>query len=255
MPVPKPGKAVMGESRSTVSVVRSLLSARFLLATFVLVFAATGLRPGMRALAEYYEKESIAPRRPLKEFEVSSLPSFRDGWEFTTDTISEATGTDEFVFTYLKRNGEEPYVANLFVTYYSEPRDKVPHSPDVCYRQGGAVIKKMTTIMVDTPQLAPEHPQTEVNMLILQMAEGHEQIVLFCFCVEGEFTCKRDAARWLIGKPGNRYTYFSKIETASSYVPGEDQTKAVDSCKKLFGEALGVLVAEYFPRKEYLKSR
>jgi len=243
----------MCESRSTVSVVRSLLSARFLLALLILVFAATGLRPGMRALAGYYEKESIAPRRPLKEFEVSSLPSFREGWEFWHDTVSEDTGTDEFIFTYLKRDiaGERPYVANLFVTYYSGPRDKVPHSPDVCYRQGGAVVKRMTTIMVDTPQLAPEYPQTKANLLVLRMPDGAEQVVLFCFCVEGELRCNRESARWLIGKPGNRYTYFSKIETASS--GGSD--KSIELCKKLFSESLQVLMAQYFPRKEDIKRR
>ena len=45
------------------------------------------------------------------------------------------------------------------------------------------------------------------------MPDGAEQIVLFCFCVEGEFRCNRESVRWLIDKPGNHYTYFSKIET------------------------------------------
>lgn len=255
MPVPKPRKAAMCESSSTVFVVRPLLSARFLLAVLILVFAATGLRPGMRALAEYYEKESIAPRRPLEEFDVSKLPSFRDGWEFRRDDMTEGAETDEFVFTYLKRKGTDAYIANLFVTYYSDPRDKVPHSPDVCYRQGGAVVKKMTTIMLDTPQLAPAHRQTEANLLLLQMPEGHEQVLLFCFCVEGSFTSKRDTARWIIGKPGNHYTYFSKIETTSSYTSGGNPSEALSLCKKLFSEALGALAKEYFPRSEDLKRR
>ncbi len=243
----------MCESRSTVSIVRSLLSARFLLAVLILVFAATALRPGMQAMAMYYEKESIAPRRPLKEFDMSRLPSFRAGWEFKSEPLGEDTGTDEFVFTYLKRKsaGEGAYEANFFATYYSDPRDKVPHSPDVCYRQAGAVVKRMTTIMVDTPQLAPAHPKTEVNLLVLRMPNGTEQVVLFCFCVEGELKCSREAVRWLIGKPGNRYTYFSKIETASS----GGSAKSIELCKKLFTEGLGLLMAEYFPRKEDIKRR
>jgi len=243
----------MCESSNGVSIVRSFLSARFLIAAFILVFGATGLRPGMRSLAQYYEKESIELRRPLAEFDVSRLPSFREGWEFPFEPMPEGSGAEEFVFTYLKKKGaaEDGYVANLLVTYYSDPGDKVPHTPDVCYRQMGAVVKTMTTIVVDTPKLAPEYPHTEANLLVLLMPDESEQIVLFCFYVEGSFTCKRDVARLIIGKPGNRYTYFSKIETVSK----GSSAGSIELSKKLFREALVALVKEYFPLKEDLKRR
>jgi len=243
----------MCKSRKGVSVVQLLLSARFLLAAIILVFTATGLRPGMRALAKYYEKESIEPRRPLAEFDVSRLPSFRKGWEFPFEAMPEGAGTNKFVYQHLKRRsvGKGAVSMHLLVTYYSDPGDKVPHTPDVCYRQMGAVVKKMTTILVDTPQLSPEHPQTEANLLVLLMPDGSEQIVLFCFYVEGSFTCRRDVARLIIGRPGNRYTYFSKIETASNSV----SAGGIELCKSLLSESLELLVAEYFPRKEGLKRR
>lgn len=247
----------MYEDRNTVSVGRSLLSARFLLLVIILVLAAVGLRPGMLALAKRYEKEPIAIRRPLKEFDISHLPSFRDGWKFARRKAPiEDLGTDEYVqIAFTKENPSEDLLyAMLFVTYYSDPRDKVPHTPEVCNRQAGNIVKKMTTITIDTPELAPEHPQIKANLLILQRPRDNSADI-YLFCVEGEFRRSREQVRWIIGKPGNRHVYFSKIEVAAAYPTGGDPTQAIEVCKKLLREALPILLAEHFPDKEQLKRR
>jgi hypothetical protein len=252
----KPKGAVVCEGKRVSPVVRSLLSVRFLLAAAIFIFAATGLRPGMLALAKRYEKEPISTRRPLREFDPARLPSFRKGWDFTpSEKIDDDVGTDKFIFTALDRKdlNKQPGHANLFVTYYSEPRSKVPHTPDVCYRQGGFVVRQMTTIMIDTPKLAPDYPQTEAKLVLFQAPKGYQQAVIFCFCVEGKLEHNRESVRWLIGKPGNRYTYFSKIESSVAFLAGQSPAKAVSLCKTLLGEALQLLIKEYFPREEDLK--
>ena len=243
----------MSKEKSNISNLVFLLSAPFLISVFLMIIAGIGIGPAMSALSDYYEKKSIDPRRPLQEFDVLKLPSFQNGWEFSEREIVKEAGTDKFILTYLTRKDlyKKPNAAYLFVTYYNDPKDKVPHSPDVCYRQGGAVIKKMTTIKIDTPRLAPDYPQTEVNLIIFQ-TEKIDQILLYGFCVEGELRRKRDSVRWILGKPGNRYSYFSKIEAVSSYTE-ENSEEAIELCKTLFRESLQALMEEYFPRKEDLK--
>ena len=245
----------MHKSKNIVSVNRPLLSARFLLSVLILILAAAGLRPGMQALSKHYQKESIATRRPLKEFDISCLPSFRNGW-VSSNVPPEDIGTDEYLIIKLSRKkaGKESQQVALFVTYYSNPGDKVPHEPNVCYRQGGAIVKKMKTIIIDTPELAPEYPQTQVTLLIFQMPRC-EQVVIYCFCAEGELQLRRRQVRWLIGKPGNRYTYFSKIEVVANYPTGDDPTQTIETCKTLIGETLPILLTEYFPDRQQLKRR
>ncbi|MHC4634118.1 MAG: exosortase-associated EpsI family protein [Planctomycetota bacterium] len=243
----------MGENRNIAAIGCSLLSVRFLLSAFILILTAVGLRPGMRALAEYYQKEPIVIRRPLQEFDVSGLPTFRKDWQFKFEPATDDIETEDYAIIKFKQERTGKEVA-LFVTYYSDPQSKVPHTPDVCYRQGGAVVKKMTTVTIDTPESAPEHPQIKARLILLQMPNC-EQVVIYSFCAEGQLVHTRGQVRWLIGKPGNRHTYFSKIEVATNHPTGTDPTPSIEICKKLFRESMSILLTEYFPDKEQLKRR
>ena len=232
-----------------------LLSLRFLLSVAILFAAATGLRPGLQALEEHYMKEPIAIRKALKDFDFLSLPSFRKGWDFIRkDTLKGDIGTDEFLYLDLMATDimKNPDHFVLFVTYYSNPGDKIPHTPEVCSRQAGAIVRKMSTFTIDTPQLAPEYPSIKARLLILEKPE-HYNIVAYVFFVEGHFRYSREQARWVIATPGNRHVYFSKIEAATFCPIGGDLTAGTDQCKNLLREALAVLLKEHFPLTEQLK--
>lgn len=237
----------------------SILSVPFLISAFLIVFAATGLKPTLKSLAKSYTKKSIDPIKPLSEFDFSELPSFREGWEFRkVDRVDEAVNTDEFILTYLFRKDlyKKPTYTFLLVTYYSDPRDTAPHSPDVCYRQAGAIVKQLKTITIDTSNLPGGKPsKIPAYMVVLDIPEGGQHLIIFTYCVEGVFRCKRWAVRWQIGKPGNRYTYFSKIEVAAPFEGEQEFRESVDLCKALLREALYKLVSEYFPSPETIKRR
>jgi hypothetical protein len=206
------------------------------------------------ALDKYYLKKSIEIRRPLLEFDISRLPSFQEGWSSSVSQAYESpedVGTDECVIIKFEKGFKE---TALFVTYYSNPKDKVPHTPDVCYRQAGAIVRYMRNITLDTPELAPEYPQIKARLVALRMP-SYDQIVLFCFCVEGELRYSREQVRWVIGKPGNHHTYFSKIETTSFHTIGSNEEESIELCKTLLREALPVLLTEHFPDKKQLKAR
>jgi len=240
----------MRKGRNISTVLRPLLSAGFLLSASVLTLAAVGLRPGMKTLGEHYTKEPIAPRKPLAEFDISRLPSFKTGW-LRSDIPPDDIETEECAIIRLTAENPtgEPEEVVLFVTYYSDPKSKVPHTPDVCYRQAGAIVKAMKNVTIDIPALGL---RPKVRLLLIQQ-EGYNQALIFCFCADGEFRNSREQVRWVIGKPGNRHVYFSKIETVANYPIGADPGPAVEICKKLFAEAAPILVAEHFPTKKQLR--
>lgn len=242
----------MRENKNIISVVQSLLSAGFIFSAAVLCIAAVGLRPGVKALSEHYVKESIEIRKPLSKFDISRLPSFNDtyiGSEVLVDDIE----TDEYIFLRFSVAEVPQGLKNvvLFVTYYSDPRSRVPHTPDVCYRQAGAVVKEMKNITIDIPELA-QCPKVKARLLLFQR-RTYNQVVIFCFYADGQFKHSREQVRWMMSKPGNRYVYFSKIETVTSYPIDGSPAPAIDLCKKLFAEAVPILVSEHFPTKEQIK--
>jgi len=201
---------------------RSVFSSKFLFSAIILCIAATGMRPCLGYLANYYSKETIAINRPLKEFDISRLPSYREGW---------------------------------IRTYYSDPASKVPHTPDVCYRQAGTIVEKMENIEIDVPNLPSGDKQVKARLLMLKRPSGNQGVVIYSFCVEGLLRCAREQTRLVLGMPGNKYTYFSKVEVVSFLLPDVDPEATIVECKRLYAEAMALLLSEHFPTREQLKRR
>ena len=237
---------------------KSFVSASFLSATFILFTAAFALRPGMYALSQYYNKQSIDIQCPLKNFDLSRLPSFSRGWEFSPFVTPQAEefGTEEYVDLMLRKQPSDGHLiyAIFFTTYYNDPKDKVPHTPDVCSRQGGDIVTRMETITLDVPDMAPDNPMIQVRLLTLKNPKVNV-LTLFLFVVEGKFCYTREQARWRLARPGNRYSYFSKIEVNAVYPLDEDPLQGLELLKSLLREALPILVADYYPTKQQLTHR
>ena len=258
----------MTDSRD--ATLRSFLSMPFVLCGVLLLAAAAGLRPVVAGLAQGFSKETIALRRSLDEMDVLRLASFRlvpDGGFFPSP-VSSYVGTDDVInWTFeLKDNvGEARRDLDvlLFVTYYSNPRDTIPHTPEVCYRQAGAVVNSVRRIPVDTPGLGPQHARIEAALLdvtpIMRSQQGERiddqwrQALIYTFVCAGEFYPGREQVRLAIGLPGDRYSYFSKVEVSSACAPGEDFDEAVERCRHMLREALPLLIADHYPTKEDLR--
>ena len=231
----------------------SWASPPFVACVIILTFSAVGLRPLVGMLKDRYRKESIDIRLPLQRFDVSRLPSFRQSRDasafFLEEASDEARGTAEYVSLSLqeKEPADAAGHAFLFVTYYSDPKDKVPHTPEVCYRQVGTVIRDIQTVTVDTPALMPEHASIRARLLAVEQSNTNG-VIAYCFCVNGEFYFDRNQVRWAISCPGDKYIYFSKIEAAAPYDAGEDPEPALQLAKKLLSEALPVLLSEHYPK-------
>lgn len=246
----------MHKERGKTDVRRRLLSLRFVLSAVILAAAALGLRPGMAALGKYYSKESIEIKRSLRKFDTADLAGFQKEWKLRLETTEDDIGTEEYVIVRLDRKSpsEDLESGYLLVTYYNDPRDKVPHAPDVCYRQAGAIVKKKTTIKLDIPGISPQ--QTPVEAVLLTLSAGLEnRIVIFFFVVEGKFRRTREQVRWVLGMPGNKYCYFAKIEATTIYRKDSDPTKAIAVAKKLLAESVPVLIDQYLPDTRQLGRR
>lgn len=236
---------------------RRFCSIPFLLAAGLLLAAALGLRGGLRELSDYYGKKPIDLRRALSQFDPSRLPSFGQGWEYKFQSASESdVGTAEYVHVsfYRQEGTPEPRRAELFVTYYNDPQDKVPHTPEVCSRQAGAVVETMGTIDIDVPELGPGDSPITARLLILR-EQTYKMVDIYFFCVEGKYRHTRNQVRWVLGIPGNRYSYFSKIEAATVFALDEDPAAALETSKTIIAEAVAILVSEFLPAAEQLRRR
>jgi hypothetical protein len=227
---------------------RPFLTPVFATSVVILILGATGLRPLLGALEQRYAKQSIALRKPLRELDLSALSSFRTTPEWFRTLDGDALGTHDYIWLdgVDSALGADDLQLSLFVAYYSDPRDKVPHTPEVCYRQVGATIRTLTTIALDVPALGPDRTPLEIRFVDLE-SRGANRIVLYVFCASGEFCYDRQQVRWIVARPGDRHLYFSKIEVVATYQGAGDKERAVGACKRLLGEALPVLVQEHFP--------
>lgn len=236
----------------------SVVSPVYTVAMLIAVAAAVGLRSGVAALSEHYTKQTIAVRRPLADFPVFRLTEFKPMADISSDVIplQQDLGTEEYARFVVQekdaRGGEQ--AVQLFVTYYSDPRDRVPHTPEVCYRQSGAVVQSQTLVTLDTPELAPATPEIQVRQIIFQK-KPLDMIVLYVFCANGEFLYDRQQVRWKSAMPGDKYIYFSKIEAIAARLPNEELSAPIERCESLLRQALPVLVQLHFPKTEDLKRR
>jgi hypothetical protein len=265
----------MGGSRQPLA--RPVLSLPVLGCGVILVAAAVGLQPVLAAVIQKFSKQPIALRRTLDEFDVTGLRSFRPA--LSSDAYEEvfrlapltSVGTEDVL-----RLVVEPKIGadrdstwdnlTLLVSYYSDPRDNVPHTPEICYRQGGSVVRSIEIVDVEVRGLETGPQVISAKMIeflpvLLVDGEpvaadpdsGWRQAVIYTFVCNSGFYADRERVRWAIGKPGDKYTYFSKVEVGSTCPPDGDFEETRERCKLMLGDALSVLVSEHFPTKAQVK--
>jgi hypothetical protein len=239
---------------------RRLLSPMFLIAVVLLLIAAVSFRPTIASLTSYYSKEPIPLRKPIDLFNGYALPSFTPIFEDTGMVVAYGdVETDDLLTQSFElkdpgpEDGEFP-TAMLVVTYYSDPRYQVPHTPEVCYRQAGVPVTHLRSEPFDADGL--DGGPRRINGLGLDVDAGHTRLVIvYVLCTNGEFYDDREKARLAIGWPGDKYTYFSKIEAVARYEEDGQYDAALARCKRLLSEALPVLLADHFPSKVDVQRR
>ncbi len=228
----------------------------FLLCLILTGGAALGLRRGMIAVSHSLQKQPISLRRPLTLLKLGPESSFQPAERPTLprpEQDAEVGTADLYWREFAQRGagGGRGKHVGLLITYYSEAESKVPHSPDVCYRQVGVTVSGLYEAPIEVPELGAASP---VRARVLHLEKGPwRAVLLFVFCANGEFFNDRQAVRWRIAWPGDRYVYFSKVEAMSSYRSDEDRPAALEACKALLRDALTALAREHYPETSTLR--
>jgi len=234
--------------------IRAFLGDRVFLASLVLVLVTGAGVPALVAgLAERFGKQAIDPRLTLHAFDTGALPSFRHVPSVRViGSGPEWVGTEEmFSLAFEPREwdaaqGDRPTLV-LFVTYYSDPDDTIPHTPEVCYRQAGGEVRRMITTSVDIPG----REDTPVRAYALDIGVGDQDYsVVYFFYHNGRIVHDRERLRFIMSMPGDRYTYFSKVETATIRSPAMSFEDSIAPLVGLISEAVTELAAHHFPRDE-----
>jgi hypothetical protein len=194
----------------------------------------------------------------LDQFDPEMLPSFHrtrdDSMMKLLPASVEAVGTEEYaVFNVQERgyDGTEGQAA-LYLTYYSNPGDKVPHTPEVCYRQIGGVVRNLSYRQVATPGLGSDVPEIKARTMHLEQV-GSRAAIAYCFCANGDIRSDRLGVRLRIAWPGDKYVYFSKIEAVSRFGPDSEAAAAMERSKRLLAEALPILMERHFPPTDIVR--
>ena len=95
---------------------------------------------------------------------------------------------------------------------------------------------------------------TRVIVADLAHPGGVDEVLLYTFFCNDRFYSDREQVRWVIGLPGEKYIYFSKVEAVTPIFAESEREAAIDRCRRLIDETLRLLIDRHFPQAEELAS-
>jgi hypothetical protein len=226
---------------------------------FVAVFVAVlaigiGLPVGVRQLTAAARKEAIDIRVPLQQLRDDALPSFRLRRDLQIDTVGpEWLGTSEMIIVPLEPRDPQIAIAGdsaarlptLFISYYSDPDETIPHTPEVCYDQAGASIRGVARVPI-TVAGRDDGPH-EAKRIIADRTGTPTRVVLYVLYHNGKVLNDRQQVRRAMAIPGDTRTYFAKIEAVVPVGSTMSEDEAEATARRILEEAIPVVAAEHLP--------
>ncbi len=198
-------------------------------------------------------KKELPLRTPLAALDSEGLHPYRVvERQILEPTMVEALGTEHYISWLLEdtsRGERDPMrVAHLFITYYSGGREKVPHTPDVCYLGSGyRPARPHENIERRIASLAGRFDEIPLRVLTFQKTavHDHRQVsVVYTFFVNGTFAVDSRWVRVLLNNLRNRYAFFSKVEVSFPFATRED---TIEGATQLLNLLLPVLIERHWP--------
>ncbi len=227
-----------------------------------LIGAALFMQSSSDAIAQSLQKRLVSIRKPLVNLDRRVLDAhFRFMQDVSMGGINTVE-TDEFVEWAFypvveKLAGVETVILQVY--YYSNDghTPRIPHTPEVCYRQHGNEVAIMGNTSLRVPM--PDGTEQEIPVKYLKIRQdfqGRQQdgCVMYTFCVNGEFLHDRELARIKMAMPWNRAIYFAKIECLASVPRDGDFEKAVEAARCMLTDAIPEIVAGHLPKDADLKA-
>ena len=219
----------------------------------ILATAVIVANPVAEGIALRFSKSQVALREPLETLREPSVNGIYRV-EINPDEARRFAESDIGTRDTLLRmytDGSKFYL--LFVTYYSNQGETIPHMPEVCYRQSGAVVNSLSTVQLALPpkKSGGEARSVPAELLDIQL-DGERRALVYVLCCEGTYHHDRESARIALGMPGKRRTYFSKIESSAILAKGEEFSTAAERARSLLEAAVAELERVHFPTQQQI---
>lgn len=226
----------------------------FLVCAAGLSAAAVGMHAAAETASHWMHKRPIPIRKPMREFNAEALTGFRFVEDVGEGDAGEVETNEYLAWRLGPATLQAPAAATTFLQIYyytsEEKTPQIPHTPEVCYRQGGNQVTDIGDLSIPIPGLAPGIDSVAakyVRMSHPTQPQNRDFCVVYVFCVNGRFHDDREKARLDLAMPWNRAVYFAKIECATRIARPERLPEALDTCRSMLAAAIAELVRNHFP--------
>jgi len=246
----------------------SLGSRVFLISVFILGGSAFGLRWYADSTGTLFRKAAAPLRKPLKHFDRDALHPYRVRRSVLLQPEEEESlGTTQYINWVLEdtSQGESETVlrwARLFVSYYTDSPDQVPHVPEACYLGAGFSPAGGGTESFEMPEMAALGYDTTVPYRALTFTKPADvgersETVVYTFGVNNVIRADRNGVRQAMSNLTDKYAYFCKVEVAfglSSQYSDPEREDVIVAARKLFRLILPVLIRDHWPDLKELEA-
>ncbi|MHC4442451.1 MAG: exosortase-associated EpsI family protein [Planctomycetota bacterium] len=203
-----------------------------------------------------FRKLPVKLKKPLDQLDKSKLApyEFIKHIEIAPEVLNEL-GTEEYIQWAFKNtsskkpNSPDNYI-HLFITYYTDKPDQVPHVPEACYLGSGYLVKEVSNIKVPIPALGDDFT------ILVKLVEfertgllgSSKRIVMYTFNTNGQFCASPYTVRHIVGNPKTKHAYYSKLELSfgnNDMAPTKEE--AIKAGTRFLQILVPVLVQNHWP--------
>lgn len=195
-------------------------------------------------------KKPLPIRKPLVDMSPASLGPYDlvASRRLSVDVTGEL-GTEEYLEWVLRDRriaNESDSMVSLFLTYYTNVQDQVPHVPEECYLQGGQVSAGDASLEFHIDSLNEDIAVRRLAFFAPKQVESKEY-VYYTISVNGTFHSGRQTARWKMGDSADTHLYYSKVEIKFSDRTESEIPELDRRASDLMNSTIRVLFEDHWP--------
>ncbi len=197
-------------------------------------------------------KKPLPLRVPLNDLDRAALAPFRfEASRSMSHDIVQELGTDQYIYWILSdpeaRRGKDGRVS-VFVTYYTDIQDQVPHVPEECYFQGAFTPGDNDTLTMRLDKLEREIQIRRLSFYAPKQT-SKQSVVYYTICVNGDFYASRTPVRFRMGDRKETHLYYSKIEICFQGKRNQDVANLDERARLVMDRVIAELVNTHWPLK------
>jgi len=195
-------------------------------------------------------KKGLPIRKPLTDMTPRTLGPYElvASRRLSTDIIGDL-GTEEYIEWHLRDtridDANRAYIS-LFVTYYTDVLDQVPHVPEECHNQAGSTMASDGVIEMRS---GVGDETIEIRRLGFNRPKvlDRQDYVYYVINVNGSFFTGRLGARIKMSDSDDTHLYYSKVEITFSGRDEKELPQLDRRAKELMDATSKELFKSYWP--------